>query len=259
MERHTSDSHTGYETVPRLTWQAGRVIGTGDQHLRSVMTPSRRIDSLPMWRIILSCLVLGFALMMPRPADAHPHAWIDLRSGLVFDEDGRIEAIEQEWFFDYFYSAVIEEELVLDGRPIDEVLDELAQINLSSLKDFNYFTDFIADGVPIAVGEVTMYETKMRGERLWLKFTVPLVEPIDPRQQVVSYSIYDPSYYIEMIHMEGEPIMLAGSAPVDCSALTKAPDPTFEAVALASALDRTQTGPSNLGALFAEWVHVTCD
>ena len=205
--------------------------------------------------IIAACL-----LVMPiGPVDAHPHAWIDLRSGLVLNDDGQIEAIEQEWFFDIFYSALIEEELAAEGRPQQEVLDELAEINLSSLKEFNYFTEILANGATLALGDVTDFETDMRGDRLWLKFVVPLVEPIDPRDALVSYAIYDPSYYVEMVHMEGEPIMLAGSAADGCSAIASAADPTFEAVALAAALDKSQSGPTDLGAMFAEWVHVNCE
>ncbi len=210
-------------------------------------------------RFLVAALTALLIAMPGEPATSHPHAWIDLRSGLLFDEDGRITAIEQEWFFDYFYSGLIAEELAMEDRPLQEVLDELAEINLTSLADYDYFTQMIADGDTVAIGEILEYETEMRDERLWLRFVVELAEPVDPNAQIVSYSIYDPSYYIEMVHLEGDPVMLRGGETGTCIALTEAADPTFEAVALASALDRTQTGPSDLGSMFAEWVHVTCD
>jgi ABC-type uncharacterized transport system substrate-binding protein len=202
-----------------------------------------------------ACLMLAASA----PAKAHPHAWIDIRSGLVFDETGHIVAIEEEWFFDTLYSAVIQEELGSDGRPIEDLLDELAQINLTSLAAYDYFTTMLADGSDVAVGEVVDYATGMREGRLWLKFWVPLTVPVDPHAQAVSYAIYDPSYYIEMVHMKGEPIMLSGERTEGCTALAVAAEPTFDAVALAAALDQTQTGPADLGALFAEWVEVRCE
>ena len=39
-------------------------------------------------------------------ANAHPHAWIDLRSTVVLNEAGQAVALEQEWLFDDFYTAV---------------------------------------------------------------------------------------------------------------------------------------------------------
>ncbi len=220
----------------------------------------RSLSHVVTWPRAFVAAVATLLLLAPAaPATSHPHAWIDLRSGLLFDEHGRITAIEQEWFFDYFYSTIIAEELVMEDRPIQEVLDELAEINLTSLADYDYFTEMIADGGDVGIGEILEYETAMRGERLWLRFVVELDEPVDPNAQIVSYSIYDPSYYIEMVHLEGEPVMLRGGQTGSCMALTRSADPTFEAIALAAAIDRTQTGPSDLGAMFAEWVHVTCD
>jgi ABC-type uncharacterized transport system substrate-binding protein len=205
------------------------------------------------------CLAVCAFLALPGPAFAHPHAWVDLRSALVFDDDGRIVAIEEEWFFDTLYSALVAEELHVNEGEVEDVLDELAQINLASLKDYDYFTKVLAGDDVVAIDEVTEYEIAMRDDRLWLKFTVPLDEPVDPRETPLSYSVYDPSYYIEMFHIEDDPIMLTGGAADGCSALREQSQPTFEDVALAAALDKTQTGPADLGALFAEWVHVDCE
>lgn len=220
----------------------------------------RSLSHVVTWPRILVAAIAALLVLVPgAPATSHPHAWIDLRSGLLFDERGRITAIEQEWFFDYFYSTIIAEELAMEDRPIQDVLDELARINLNSLADYDFFTEMIADGGDVAIGSILEYETAMRGERLWLRFVVELEKPVDPNAQIVSYSIYDPSYYIEMVHLEGEPVMLRGGETGSCIALTQSADPTFEAIALAAAIDRTQTGPADLGAMFAEWVHVTCD
>jgi ABC-type uncharacterized transport system substrate-binding protein len=61
-----------------------------------------------------------------------------------------------------------------------------------------------------------------------------------------------------MLHLEGEPIAFRGPGAERCSAEIVPPNPSFEAVSLASALDRTQTAADGLGALFAESVEVTC-
>ena len=212
-------------------------------------------------RATFGLVMFGFVILLSiaRPAEAHPHAWVDVRSGLVFDDDGRIAAIEEEWFFDYLYTALVKEQLSSEDGLSQDILDELARTNLESLADYDYFTVVTVDDTAVAIAQVTDYETGMRDDRLWMKFRVPLAEPIDPGEHAVSYSIYDPSYYVEMLHIEGDPIVLTGGAPQTCSALVEAAHPSFDEVALAAAFDQTQTGPANLGSLFAEWVHVSCE
>jgi len=48
-------------------------------------------------------------------AKAHPHAWIDLDSRLIFDDQGKLEAVELHWLFDEFYTAFIAGEFTTSG------------------------------------------------------------------------------------------------------------------------------------------------
>ena len=52
------------------------------------------------------CIAIGSST-----AQAHPHAWIDLRSTVVLDDAGRITAIEQQWLFDPLYTVFATDEL----------------------------------------------------------------------------------------------------------------------------------------------------
>lgn len=206
------------------------------------------------WFAVLGLLIAGAAIA-PNDAQAHPHAWIDLRSTVVLDDQGRIRALEEYWFFDEYYTAYIAEGLSNgDGSSF---LTELARTNLDQLAEYGYFTDVRYDDERIGTGPVEQFETGLRDQRLWLQFELPLAKPLDPRQGKVTFAIYDPTYYIEMLYLEGEPIAFR---PIDdrCSAEIVPPDPSFEAVSLASALDQTQSGGDGLGALFAETVVVSC-
>ena len=73
------------------------------------------------------------------------------------------------------------------------------------------------------------------------------------------YAIYDPTYYIEMVHAETDQAITLVNAPGGCRAAMKQPNPDPEQIMLAASLDRTQSAGDGLGRFFAEDVSLTCD
>lgn len=147
--------------------------------------------------------VSTMAFWAPMPAAAHPHVWIDMKVGVVTNADRQLEALRIHWTFDEFYSA-----FALDGIEKDEnghypqkVLDELAQVNLSNLKEVDFFTEISADGHKLTLGKakdpVSSWNEKQG--RLTLTFTLPLQTP---HTAPVQFRIYDPSYYISIDYPE---------------------------------------------------------
>ena len=204
-------------------------------------------------------LILSIGLIAFAPSVfAHPHAWIDLRSRVLLDDDKKIHALELVWFFDDYYTVLVAEELGSDGTPTQEYLDEIAKRNLSNLRDYDYFTTVTYDGERQAIADVERYETEVHDGRLWMRFEVPLEKPIDPRDGVVTFSVYDPTYWIEILHLEAEPILFSGKGGEACLGEIIQPNPTIEQVTLASSLDRNETAGDGLGELFAEKVKVSC-
>jgi ABC-type uncharacterized transport system substrate-binding protein len=190
-------------------------------------------------------------------AAAHPHAWIDLQSTVLLDGKGRIVAIEQQWLFDEFYTL-----FSLDGlKPSadrDPLLTELARVNLGNLRDYDYFTEISTGDVKVPLGTVEEFETALRSGRLWMRFVVPLDRPIDPREDQVKFAIFDPTYYVEMRHVKGTAIAFRGEQADGCSGRITPPNPSFETIMLAAAIDRNTTASDTLGELFAEKVEIAC-
>jgi ABC-type uncharacterized transport system substrate-binding protein len=201
-----------------------------------------------------------FALMTVAslPAAAHPHAWIDLHSEVMLGDHGDMEGVRLYWVFDEWYTTYIASEFAKSDTLSEEFLTSLAAQNLANLAEYDYFTKVLVDGEQASVAKVTKFDTGLLNERLWLRFEVPLVDPVDPRKRKVSYKVYDPTYYIEILHVEDNPVTFKGKGAEQCSAKVVDANPTFESVALASALDVTQTGGDNLGELFAQTVEVSC-
>ncbi len=201
--------------------------------------------------------LLAAALTWPVAASAHPHGWIDIQTRLLFDDAGRVTGIEQAWLFDELYSAFILEEFALDGVPVEEGLEELGQADIAALAEFDYFTNLKQDGRKVALASVETFANGLAADRIWMRFEVPLVAPLDVDAGEVRYAVYDPTYFIEIMH-RGEPPVLLEGRPA-CGFEVIAPDPPSEMVWLAAALDRGESGGDGLGAYFAEWVVVTCD
>jgi ABC-type uncharacterized transport system substrate-binding protein len=207
------------------------------------------------WRVL--GFVIGLMALAPSVL-AHPHAWIDLRSRVLLDDAGRVKAFEFAWLFDDYYTVLVAEELGLGGTPSKEYLDEIASRNLTNLREYDYFTAVTHAGVRQAIADVTTYETEVHDGRLWMRFEVPLEEPIDPRAGEVTFSVYDPTYWIEILHLEAEPILFSGTGAEGCLGEIIQPNPTIEQVTLANALDKDETAGEGLGELFAETVKVSC-
>ncbi len=185
-------------------------------------------------------------------AAAHPHAWIDLRSTVIVRSDGQITALEEEWLFDRLYTLLATQGLDKEPSARLNALTELARTNLSNLRPHGYFIHARADEVKVD------FETAVRDERLWLRFVVPLVTPVDPKRQAFVFAVFDPSYFIEMLHIKDEPIVFRGAGGRACRGEMQKPRPTAAALTLASALDRNAKAPEAFGELFAEKVTVTC-
>ncbi|MBM3523971.1 MAG: DUF1007 family protein, partial [Alphaproteobacteria bacterium] len=44
-------------------------------------------------------LFCAFASLAPVAAWAHPHSWIDIEVEVLFDGEGRVRALRQDWIF----------------------------------------------------------------------------------------------------------------------------------------------------------------
>lgn len=183
-------------------------------------------------------------------AQAHPHAWIDVSVEVLFDPAGKVTALREHWLFDEFYTA----DTVQKGER--QKMELLTTRILRNLKEYGYFTRVQAGGRAIALKEPTERAARLDGQRLLMTFQVPLAEPV---AAPLSYSVFDPTYYIEMLHAESPDAVRLVGAPAGCRSELLPAKPDGKAVALASALDRTQSGGDGLGALFAETVEVRCD
>ncbi|WP_137391758.1 DUF1007 family protein [Rhodoligotrophos defluvii] len=207
----------------------------------------------------LAVVALGFVAGAGRTADAHPHVWIESRSDLVLDDEGRITAINVEWRFDEMYSLAAVEGLDANGDGIYEAEEtqSLAKENIEALKEYDYFVYAQANGQKVPYGEVTEYGNLFANGVLTLYFRVPLATPVDPTNTNFTYSIYDPSFYIAIELPKQDPIQVLGTLASPCH--IKISKSAAEAENYQYSEDFwDQEANKGMGAMFAQPISVDC-
>ena len=200
-------------------------------------------------------VLLGLSPM--KPAAAHPHVWIEVAVQVLFDPAGRTVGLRQTWWFDESYTAFAVEGLG-SGKPVSDAVDALARENLKNLAAHAYFTRVTREGEDVPLAPLSEMSSALRGDRLEMTFVLPFAAPLDLKVAPLEYAIFDPTYYIEMLHARGPDAIRLDGAPRGCAHRLIEPSPDVDAASFAAALDRTQTGSWGLGALFAEKVAIRC-
>jgi ABC-type uncharacterized transport system substrate-binding protein len=193
-------------------------------------------------------------------AIAHPHNWIDLSIEVRFDKDGLATGLYQKWLFDDIYSVTITEGMDGDddGKPDAVRLDELLKTVLSNLKKHKFFTHVELGSKSISCGPVSQGGMVMHGHRLEFSFYIPFAQPLDLYSAPLNYRIFDPGYYIEMLHAESKDAIVLRGAPSGCLYRVEQPNPDPTKIAYAASLPAGTNADNNLGQFFAEKVIVEC-
>jgi len=200
-------------------------------------------------------------------AMAHPHGWVDISVEGMFDDQGRLTALRQQWRMDPFYSQVVMEDMakVEGDTSMEQRLDALGVEIRNNLAKENNLTHITLDDQPVAQGTVSDTNTEYRGERLVFSFVLPLARPQPMSGHTLRYQVYDATYYIEMVHEANadgsEPLpdaLTLEHAPSGCTTRIIKAKPDPQKVMEAAMLDQGATGEPNLGHFFAETGEILC-
>ncbi len=204
---------------------------------------------------IAICVVMG----LNPPAHAHPHAWIDVQSQVVFNADGKITSIQVNWLLDEGYTIFVINGLSEDiADPLTPAgFNEMAQKVMQNLRPYSFFTQITHNNQAIAIADVANVKASLtKDHRFSLIFSALLEHPVPPEH--FSYRIFDPTYYIEVLHIEGKDAITLKNAPKTCTVKLIKPTPDIEDVVRAANLGQTDQADDNLGEVFAERVRLSC-
>jgi ABC-type uncharacterized transport system substrate-binding protein len=206
----------------------------------------------------------GFAvaalLLAAAPAAAHPHVWVTTTSEIAY-EAGRVAAVRHVWTFDEGYTSFLVQGLDADGDGAysSEELAELAEINATSLMDFDYFTFLKADGAELGFAAPVDYRLTHDGLRATLHFTLPLAEPVAPKTALV-LELYDPTFFVSFRMEDGDAAVALANGPEGCAVdVARASEVRLDQFQnLSEAFFDAMTAPDELGVEIVNRALVAC-
>src|SRR3954467_10037349 len=130
--------------------------------------------------LVLRLLLAAAVVFAATAARAHPHVWVTMMSEVVYAPDGAATGVRHAWTFDDMFSTFATQGLESKekGKFTREELAPLAQVNVESLKEFDYFTGARANGRKAPLNGPVDYYLEFTDNLLTLHFTLPFKTPV---------------------------------------------------------------------------------
>jgi ABC-type uncharacterized transport system substrate-binding protein len=190
------------------------------------------------------------------PALAHPHVWVTVKSELVYSPDGSITGVRHAWTFDEMFSTFATQglETKTKGEFTREELKPLAEVNVTSLKEFGFFTFMKAAGKKVPLVDPVDYYLEFKDAMLTLNFTLPVQTPA--KAPSLEVDIFDPDYFVDFTFAEKDPVALSG-APEACKFAVIRPGGAAPAAQPDESFFQKDS-TTNYGSQFANKITVKC-
>ena len=212
---------------------------------------------------LFSYALAAFAGLVIAPAaQAHPHIWVTVKSEVVYGPDGTVTGVRHAWTFDDMFSVFATQgiESKKKGEFTREELAPLAEVNVTSLKEYDFFTYAKANGKKVEFNEPPAdyyLDFNPKDTVLTLYFTLPLKAPVKAKDLTVE--VYDREFFVDFSFAAKDPVKLVG-APGRCKvSLVNPQDMDASLMQKLSQLGADQRDPTlTIGSEFANRIVVKC-
>jgi ABC-type uncharacterized transport system substrate-binding protein len=207
-----------------------------------------------MRRLVLAacvCSALGTG-----DATAHPHVWVTVKSEVIYAPDGSVAGLRHAWAFDAMFSAFAMQGIAgkQKGAFTREELRPLAEAQIGSLKEFDYFTFARIDGEKAQFTAPTDFSLAFKDGVLELTFVLVLKDS-KPKPHRLEVDIYDPTTFVDLVFDKGIPVRLEG-APMRCAGAFARQNENLQE--LPSAEPYFEGAPTEYGSRILNKIRVRC-
>jgi polyphosphate kinase len=208
--------------------------------------------------------VAVLAVLSAPPAAAHPHVFIDATIEVLFDPEGRAEALRIGWAYDELFSLTwlaengIDPEL--DGRLTAEEEARLQGFDMDWDPSFAGDTFASLGERPLALSRPEAPQAWLDGARLVSTHLRRFEAPVALGAAELVVRVYDPSFYTAYT-IAAQPVL---SGREDCTVAVFEPDRAAADARLAAAIEELAGGEGvegefpAIGDAYAEEARVAC-
>ncbi len=226
---------------------------------------ARRSGALGKNRRLLAAGVAAFAVaaLPAPPVSAHPHLFIDGGVDFVMDESGDLAALRVTWIYDPLASLFMLEDLGITSLDDADLTAEqraaLTAFQTTWDPDFDGDSYLWRDATRIGLSGPLEASARIADGRVVFEFLREVATPFRPGPGT-TVRVYDPSYYTSYAVTEAARI---DGPPDGCRTAIEpfAPTPLLARLQESLAAIPIDGAPEDpeIGARFAEKVHITCD
>lgn len=132
-------------------------------------------------------------------AKAHPHVFVDARTGFIFGADGQLEALHISWTYDEFTTLILFESLDLDQdgdgqfNDADRAAIIEGETNWDSAYKGDVYLEFAGQDYPL--GRPEAVAVTLNNNQVKVSFDLPLSQPVRIDNTPVFLRLYDPFFY----------------------------------------------------------------
>src|SRR5262245_50043415 len=214
----------------------------------------------PMKHIVQTVFAASAGLLVAAAvAQAHPHVWVTMTSTVIYAADGSVTGVRHAWTFDDMFSTFATQGLESKQKGVftREELQPLAEVNVTSLKEYDYFNYAKTNGKKAQFNDPVDYYLEHKDSLLTLYFTLPLKTPV--KAQTIELEVFDPAYFVDFSLADKNPVTLK-DAPAGCKlSLGKPQEMSKEMAQRLSQIGPNEQIPENTyGAQFANRISVKC-
>ncbi|MFZ7158146.1 zinc transporter binding subunit ZevA [Avibacterium gallinarum] len=214
--------------------------------------------------MLQKCLAL-LLLCWPILGVAHPHAFIDMKSKVLVQQE-QLMGFSMQWVLDEPSSASIIYDLAQSTQPSDKqrLIDE-AMKNIVNEHYFSYLFDKDKKKIKYKA-QPQNYGMKSNGTQVMYYFDFLLSKPQVLKENQFELATYDPTYFVAMTYpTQNKPTEIKQSAvdfsqlPAQCTGKVIEPNVDEKVREYAASLDRSQRDEdSSLGEVFSQKVEIVC-
>lgn len=210
--------------------------------------------------IVVKKILALLGIMLSSTALAHPHAFIEMQSKPLVEENQLI-GFSMRWTLDEPSSAAVLYDMAQakgDSVKQQKLIDDVME-NIVNEHYFSYLFDKNNEKIKYK-NQAQHYGINVLGAQVQYYFEFLLAYPQPLKDNTFSLMTYDRTYYVSMFYSENKSAVDFSELPANCKGDVVAPNVDEKIQSYASSLDKTQKDEDDsLGVIFAQKVKIRCD